>query len=69
MLLYLGIRFPNLVDNNSRFVKQMTKKNSIENLLTELELCTKFVSHNLVRKTEFVENNLKFEYEMTMVND
>ena len=47
----------------------MTKKNSIENLLTELELCTKFVSHNLVRKTEFVENNLKFEYEMTMVND
>ena len=33
--------------------------------MTELELCTKFVSHNLVHKTEFVDNNLKFAYEMT----
>ena len=34
--------------------------------MTELELSTEFVSHNLVYKTEFVENNRKFAYEMTM---
>ena len=45
--------------------------------MTELELYTEFlshnlvhktefVSHNLVHKTEFVNNNLKFAYEMTM---
>ena len=34
--------------------------------MTDLEFYTKFVSHNLVQKTEFVDNNLKFAYEMTM---
>ena len=53
------------VDSNLKFAKQMTK-NSVQNLMTELELYTEFVSHNLVHKTEFVDNNLKFAYEMTM---
>ena len=34
--------------------------------MTELELYTEFVSHNLVHKTEFVDNNLKFACEMEM---
>ena len=34
--------------------------------MTELELYTEFVCHNLVHKTKFVDNNLKFTYEMTM---
>ena len=34
--------------------------------MTELELYTEFVSHNLVHKTEFVDNSLKFAYDMTM---
>ena len=34
--------------------------------MTELKLYTEFVSHNLVHKTEFVDTNLKFVYEMTM---
>ena len=55
------------VDSNLKFAKQMTKKkNSVQNLMTELELYTVFVSHNLVHKTEFVDNNLEFAYEMTM---
>ena len=65
------------VDSNLKFAKQMTKKSSVQNLMTELELYTEFVicnlvhktefvSHNLVHKTEFVDNNLKFAYEMTM---
>ena len=54
------------VDRNLKFAKQMTKKNSVQNLMTELELYTEFVSHNLVHKTEFVDNNLKFAYEITM---
>ena len=29
-------------------------------------LCTEFVRYNLVHKTEFVDNNLKFAFEMTM---
>ena len=29
-----------------------------------MELCTEFVSHNLVHKTEFADNNLKFAYEI-----
>ena len=36
------------------------------NLMTELELCTEFLSHNFLHKTEFVDNNLKSAYEMTM---
>ena len=36
----------------------MTKKNSIQNLMTELELYTEFVSHTLVHKTKFVSHNL-----------
>ena len=54
------------VDSNLKFAKQMTKKNSVQNLMTELELSTEFVSHNLVHKTEFLDNNLSFAYEMTM---
>ena len=46
--------------------KANDKTNSVQNLMTELELYTEFVSHNLVHKTEFVDNNLKFVYEMTM---
>ena len=38
--------------------KENDKKNSIPNLMTELELYTEFVSHNLVHKTEFVSHNL-----------
>ena len=64
------------VDSNLTFTKQMTK-NSVQNLMTELELYieyvshnlvdkTVFVTHNLVHKTEFVDNNLKFAYEMAM---
>ena len=34
--------------------------------MTELELCTEFLSHNFLHKTEFVDNNLKSAYEMTM---
>ena len=34
--------------------------------MKELEFCTEFVRLNLVHKTEFVDNNLKFAYEMTM---
>ena len=46
------------VDSNLKFAKQMTKKNSIQNLMTELELYTEFVSLTLVHKTEFVSHNL-----------
>ena len=47
------------VDSNLKSAKQMTKKkNSVQNLMTDLELYTKFVSHNLVHKTEFASHNL-----------
>ena len=32
------------VDNNLKFAKQMTKKTSVQNLMTELELSTEFVT-------------------------
>ena len=55
------------VDSSLKFAKHMTKKkNSVQNLMTELELYTECVSQNLVHKTELVDNNLKFAYEMTM---
>ena len=38
----------------------------VQNLMTELELCTGFVRHNLVHETKFVDNNLKLAYKMTM---
>ncbi len=56
------------VDNNLKFTKQMTKKTNVQNLMTELELCTKFVSHNLVHKTEFVSHNLVHKTEFVSHN-
>ena len=34
--------------------------------MTKLELCTEFVSHNLVHEIKFVDNSLKFAIEMTV---